>query len=176
MNSSGQTTQGQGSGLIDFWAYDLHTDHKLNCFAAVNKKGSSSRLSHSSFAVLLRCRHRFVRSNQTTLVPESVRPAWVHLWLCDLPTFPSGNGTIERSEFEENFDMQEPSLALLAHGLFIEFDADKSGHINMADLLNLYNRIDLNNDGSVSKQEFIQYFSEVLTVVAIVHLRNLGFS
>lgn len=56
-----------------------------------------------------------------------------------------GNGTIERSEFEENFDMQEPSLALLAQGLFIEFDADKSGHINMADLLNLYDRIDLNS-------------------------------
>lgn len=56
-----------------------------------------------------------------------------------------GNGTIERSEFEENFDMQEPSLALLAQGLFMEFDADKSGHINMADLLNLYGRIDLNS-------------------------------
>lgn len=41
--------------------------------------------------------------------------------------------------------MQEPSLALLAQGLFIEFDADKSGHINMADLLNLYDRIDLNS-------------------------------
>ena len=56
-----------------------------------------------------------------------------------------GNGTIERAEYELHFDMQEPTLAIVANGMFAEFDADQSSHIDMTDLENMYNRMDLNS-------------------------------
>ncbi|KAK7095315.1 hypothetical protein V1264_006740 [Littorina saxatilis] len=56
------------------------------------------------------------------------------------------NGTIERAEYETNFDMLEPTLAIVANGLFLEFDADQSGHIDMSDMNALYSRMDLNSD------------------------------
>nr|KAG5705743.1 hypothetical protein BaRGS_027402 [Batillaria attramentaria] len=71
------------------------------------------------------------------------------------------NGAIERDEFEHNFDMTEPTLAIVAKGLFIEFDSDKSEHVTMADLEALYNRMDLNKDGHVANKEFEEYMTEV---------------
>ena len=55
------------------------------------------------------------------------------------------NGTIEIGEYELNFDMQEPTLALVARGLFVEFDANSNGHVDLSDLDALYNRMDLNS-------------------------------
>ena len=52
---------------------------------------------------------------------------------------------IEISEYEMNFDMQEPTLALVARGLFTEFDVDSNGHLDLNEMEAVYNRMDLNS-------------------------------
>ncbi|KAK7089832.1 hypothetical protein V1264_024429 [Littorina saxatilis] len=71
--------------------------------------------------------------------------------------------------------MLEPTLAIVANGLFLEFDADHSGHIDMSDMNALYSRMDLNKDTSVSRNEFETYMTEVMTVLVILHLQAQDF-
>ncbi|XP_046370404.2 visinin-like protein 1 [Haliotis rufescens] len=95
----------------------------------------------------------------------------VQTFLHDYDT--DGDGEVTRVEFDFHWGMTEPTLNIVGHGLFLEYDDDQSGIVTSSDLDALYNRMDQNDDGNVSKGEFKTYYTELLTVLFILQTQHI---
>ncbi|XP_046546395.1 uncharacterized protein LOC124256444 [Haliotis rubra] len=76
--------------------------------------------------------------------------------------------SVTEQEFMSRFSGTQAGLSAIGKGLFLEFDMDKSKAITPSDLNLYFKKIDQNDDGQVSKQEFDQYFTQLFTVLFII--------
>ncbi|XP_071096292.1 visinin-like protein 1 [Haliotis cracherodii] len=95
----------------------------------------------------------------------------VQTFLHDYDT--DGDGEVSRTEFDFHWGVTEPTLNIVGQGLFLEYDDDQSGIVTSSDLDALYNRMDQNDDGDVSKGEFKIYYTELLTVLFILQTQHI---
>ncbi|ESO98791.1 hypothetical protein LOTGIDRAFT_158737 [Lottia gigantea] len=78
----------------------------------------------------------------------------------------NGDNEVTRDEFEYKFDMAEPTLAIVAKGLFAEYDDNQDGFIDTKDLDGVHDRMDhMIKDGKVDHAEFVAYQVQLLTVL-----------
>ncbi|KAK6194492.1 hypothetical protein SNE40_000117 [Patella caerulea] len=84
----------------------------------------------------------------------------------------NGDRKITDAEFEFHFDMQEPTLAIVAKALFAEYDHDQDGVIDSTDLDNVHDRMDHLQDGVIDHEEFVTYYTELLTVLYILQIQS----
>ncbi|XP_071096294.1 calcium-binding protein 1-like isoform X2 [Haliotis cracherodii] len=85
----------------------------------------------------------------------------------------NGDGEVTRDEFDFHWGVTEPTLNIVGHGLFLEYDDDQSGVVTSSDLDALYNRMDQDDDGKVSKHEFKAYYKQLLTVLFILQTQHI---
>ncbi|KAL3871823.1 hypothetical protein ACJMK2_039795, partial [Sinanodonta woodiana] len=82
------------------------------------------------------------------------------------------NSQVCENEFVSQFTHNQPGLNLVAKGLFLELDMDRSGCITQDDLQQYYNKIDTNHDSRVDEAEFKKYFTEVLTILYVIAIES----
>ncbi|XP_045165671.1 uncharacterized protein LOC123529410 [Mercenaria mercenaria] len=73
----------------------------------------------------------------------------------------NGDGRESRHEYTEFICMTSPSLYQLSHYLFDEYDMDGDHHLVKADYDHLFDKMDSDGDGSVTPDEFINYWDLV---------------
>ncbi|XP_067660852.1 uncharacterized protein [Haliotis asinina] len=84
-----------------------------------------------------------------------------------------GDDEVTRAEFDFHWGVTEPTLNIVGHGLFLEYDDDQNGVVTSSDLDALYNRMDHDDDGTVSKHEFKNYYKQLLTVLFILQTQHI---
>ncbi|KAK3590782.1 hypothetical protein CHS0354_038720 [Potamilus streckersoni] len=82
------------------------------------------------------------------------------------------NSAVCETEWVSQFTHNAPGLNLVAKGLFLELDMDRSGCITQGDLQLYYNKIDTNHDHNVDEAEFKAYFTEVLTILYVIAIET----
>ncbi|XP_067662231.1 uncharacterized protein [Haliotis asinina] len=84
-----------------------------------------------------------------------------------------GDGEVTRAEFDFHWGATEPTLNIVGHALFLEYDDDQNGVVTSSDLDALYNRMDHDDDGTVNKREFKAYYKQLLTVLFILQTQHI---
>ncbi|ESP01698.1 hypothetical protein LOTGIDRAFT_238177 [Lottia gigantea] len=79
---------------------------------------------------------------------------------------------VSEAEFIAGFAAREPNVTIVAKGLFLELDMDKSGYVTDSDLPLYFHKIDQNKDGKVSKLEFEDYFTELFTILYVLKVKS----
>ncbi|XP_071111688.1 uncharacterized protein [Haliotis cracherodii] len=79
---------------------------------------------------------------------------------------------VTQTEFVDKFTGNQANLSIIAKGLFLELDMDRSGGITDSDLDLYFRKIDQNDDGTVEKTEFEKYFTELFTILYILQARQ----
>ncbi|XP_069121385.1 uncharacterized protein [Argopecten irradians] len=79
------------------------------------------------------------------------------------------DGTITRHEYVTAATKDAPDLFEFSHGLFDNFDANGDHHLDLQDTTALYNRMDTDGDGFITKTEFYAYWTQILNSLAHTH-------
>jgi hypothetical protein len=75
-----------------------------------------------------------------------------------------GNGSVSRDEWVENFMQQFGATNDQALTAFKNLDAAGAGEILLDDLIRLFGRMDSDGNGSVTKEEFFEFWVGLLQV------------
>ncbi|OWF39927.1 hypothetical protein KP79_PYT04264 [Mizuhopecten yessoensis] len=79
------------------------------------------------------------------------------------------DGSITRHEYVTAATKDAPDLTAFSHGLFDTFDANNDHHLTLDDTTALYDRMDSDGDGFITKPEFYTFWTNVLTSLAHTH-------
>ncbi|XP_033728842.1 uncharacterized protein LOC117317977 [Pecten maximus] len=83
-----------------------------------------------------------------------------------------GNGQISQREFMSHFSNNSANLNIISEGLFYELDMDDDNSITGSDMQRYYDKIDVDSNGEVNKNEFDVFFRKSLTLLFVLQYES----
>lgn len=81
----------------------------------------------------------------------------------------NGDGRVSRHEYTEYVTLSTPSLHEFSHALYDDYDVSGDHHLDKHDYDMYYAKLDADGDGSVTQDEFVNYWVDLFIRTEHLH-------